>query len=1579
MPELPLPALPGSLDARFPMLLLPVGVQVKFVQPTPTAYELRVRIYPDQLSISTHEPELTVEEQVAGQDYWAQAPQHDLDRWRALVARFGAPRAQWVLRQTDPANPTSATLATDNARWTRAAAARGLPKRFSVLLYTQATQLAEVAASPVRQHLYEGPGRPYDAQTVPNPTTEFLQLARILEGQDLGPGALAVGLAPPTSAGPDLATDLATDAIGIGGIDAGNHWTVDFEEAKAKGMAVAFDLSPEEYARGFQRLVVLGVRDAGAAAGQQAVQELLTEHFYSEGMQLVAQGTPTNNTEAAAAGYNSQERTDADATFALLTQAAQFNTQTRWADRPDGQHLTTALGVADLPPLAGAANFDASGAMTMNRALWPATYGYFLEEMLRPLLSAGALSWTRDFFETYVLARGAVPALRVGAQPYGVLPTTRFSAWEARGTAGSVDHTYAEQLQQVLSQLDATWIERLNPQPGFYPAALGADATAAGFAVPEPDGGNLLTTLALDATSTEYYQRYLIGPVLAQALNEYAQGLHGEDATAAENIWPEVQYPTEHFDPLQNPLYQEFARLLDPSPDQKLGLPAAAPPIFGQTFQSTFTKLADAFADEPGSRRQEGVLLDDQPLSETTPLASLQGLHAQYQGWNYVHWLTTASFEEIRVQDFTRLVAEPADFVVPNSLLYSLLRQAVLLEYWAVAKAYRAAEGQPIPAVELPEKELFNITTTTDKARWAWLYDPEQGQPLHDYLRATSPQLQTYLTGVAQLATLPTAQLERLLAEHLDLGSYRLDAWRLALVTQRLAHIRQDAATAHGSHLGAFGWLEDLRPGDLSVAGEVDPALRHDPDNLGYIHAPTLTHGTAAAILRQGYKSRQVTTNAGDPAVDRMSVDLTSRRVRAALALLEGLRGGLSLGTLLGQAFERALQQHESPTSGLLYGTYVPAFRAAFPLADEHARAAEQTGPQGTAPELAERQVVDGAALLRAAGAGDYPYGVIGRSLPEANSPFADFVREQIVQLTDSLDALGDLAVSEGIYQAARGNMDRAAAVLDGVAKGQYPPAPDLVHPPQRGFTLTQRVLLHLPLAAAGSPWAADLTPRAQAAPRLNTWLRQFFPDPSTLSFSFGYRAGEVWQSQASATLFSTGLQPIDLLYLLEEHSLQVGSAFDQLLLAIFAPQAAADLPSTAPEDGAARLSISYGNNPTDTGARELRKRLPLLARLRQLLGSARPARPADLQAPSMLAASQADAGINAAALAERVDRAQQQLQTLVNALPDEAVTGDPRPAFCALALFGLPEAIPALAPGVDLLTASASVRRAAQARLSATAAIAPVGTMPLSPETRLAQAAALFGPGFRPDVEFALPAAPAAAAYSAAVTPGAAAQLLRHYADQPLALQEWLHGVAAVREPLNQLDKVFLIQSLLHPDDSPLLPLRPAQLSTAPPPADNPEPYWLGLAWPENYSPPSDALSLVQWLPDNYQPGDAQCAIWLDEWTESLPEARQTTALTFHYDQPNSAAPQTMLLVVSPRADTTSAWTTADLLGAVNETLDLAKKRTVEPDALAFTHLATVLPAVVAPVAQQALTFTLDLGRLNDTARFQEEVLKAS
>ena len=63
----------------------------------------------------------------------------------------------------------------------------------------------------------------------------------------------------------------------------------------------------------------------------------------------------------------------------------------------------------------------------MQRALWPATLGYWMDKMMTPVFGDDVVEATRDFFTRYVSGRGALPALRIGGQPYGVLPTTAFS------------------------------------------------------------------------------------------------------------------------------------------------------------------------------------------------------------------------------------------------------------------------------------------------------------------------------------------------------------------------------------------------------------------------------------------------------------------------------------------------------------------------------------------------------------------------------------------------------------------------------------------------------------------------------------------------------------------------------------------------------------------------------------------------------------------------------------------------------------------------------------------------------------------------------------------------------------------------------------------------------------------------------------------------------------------------------------------------------------------------------------------------------------------------------------------------
>src|SRR5512140_2123699 len=85
-----------ALDARFPIALLPVRLETRYVpigQPT----TLRIRVYPDDLQTIEHMPALTPDEQRAGIDYWEARFVH-LDREAARIARdlatvFGRGRA----------------------------------------------------------------------------------------------------------------------------------------------------------------------------------------------------------------------------------------------------------------------------------------------------------------------------------------------------------------------------------------------------------------------------------------------------------------------------------------------------------------------------------------------------------------------------------------------------------------------------------------------------------------------------------------------------------------------------------------------------------------------------------------------------------------------------------------------------------------------------------------------------------------------------------------------------------------------------------------------------------------------------------------------------------------------------------------------------------------------------------------------------------------------------------------------------------------------------------------------------------------------------------------------------------------------------------------------------------------------------------------------------------------------------------------------------------------------------------------------------------------------------------------------
>src|SRR5215471_3494651 len=115
---------PRSLDAATPVLFLPVNIETRFMDGVEGRSELWLRIYPDQIAINTHEPELTDQEIADGKTYWdavwrAGNPPASIDTakapWRGLASRYGSPRAAWIALTMTPTNvaqqPAAATAA----------------------------------------------------------------------------------------------------------------------------------------------------------------------------------------------------------------------------------------------------------------------------------------------------------------------------------------------------------------------------------------------------------------------------------------------------------------------------------------------------------------------------------------------------------------------------------------------------------------------------------------------------------------------------------------------------------------------------------------------------------------------------------------------------------------------------------------------------------------------------------------------------------------------------------------------------------------------------------------------------------------------------------------------------------------------------------------------------------------------------------------------------------------------------------------------------------------------------------------------------------------------------------------------------------------------------------------------------------------------------------------------------------------------------------------------------------------------------------------------------------------------------
>jgi len=502
----------AELDDAFPILMFPLRLETRF-KSTGNTKQLWLRVYPDDCNINAREDLLSESELVTARSFWIEiwkaggVEAAERGAWRSFVNSHGSGRCAWIIQEYKPTNskPTNGAdkkilvvisalvLSADETKaakdyWTAYWLAQGNAALIADALNTLRTNTNVARADEIIRDY--APVNLADA--VPDGTVaekvslERLDLPAYTPQQTSWTQAAKANLLPdkfvaigyngankktflfPKPVKDQLAVSIDPSLTGDDQVkkdDKGNlelnedvKWMADFEKAVEVGMAVKIDLSAQEAAGGFDKLFVAGIRfKSGTDESRIQLEQLLTDHFYSTyGFGLLRQGTPTNNTEDMPAGYSWTD--DPDQSYEnIFLHREDFSLTAELDKKSDGQKLAEYLGIdpAALKNIPNANGKDQLSANAMNAALFPATLGYFMDEMMDPLFSERDIDETKTFFSKFVSGRGPVPAIRIGRQPYGILPISVYSKLDFGD--GDNDRPYLPRLHSLLKKIDTTW------------------------------------------------------------------------------------------------------------------------------------------------------------------------------------------------------------------------------------------------------------------------------------------------------------------------------------------------------------------------------------------------------------------------------------------------------------------------------------------------------------------------------------------------------------------------------------------------------------------------------------------------------------------------------------------------------------------------------------------------------------------------------------------------------------------------------------------------------------------------------------------------------------------------------------------------------------------------------------------------------------------------------------------------------------------------------------------------------------------------------------------------------------------
>lgn len=749
-----------AFDPDLPLLLLPVRIETKYVLDADPP-ELRIRIYPDQIHIDADRPQPSQREIQLTQDFWRgwHAAKDEARRkagWQQFVQQAGAKRAGYLARMLRPAAGKDGSLV-----------------------------FPEVPGDP---------SQPYPARPALLPH-HWLAIGYGIGGKQIFLKK-SRRVADRLRAGPD--PEAAAWQVEGGGleVDEGLAWMIDYERAVQAGMAITVPLTGPavEAADQVQILLVLGiVDDLEPQAASDELARLLDVHARTTGLAFVPQGTPTNNTEAAVSGWTYEEAETA-ALGERLFQDLPKVPPSVFSD--NAAQLAKALGFGDaafLRRLPHGTDQEAARSKDMRAALFEAVMGTLLRQLLdvgtQNGLSGSAINAAREWFIEHVTGGAPLPALRVGAQPYGILPVRRaVKNPDAATTAG--------QVERVIALLIDAWRASLINVP-----TLSGDS---GLADPQAE---IETAIASILAAQPHPAR-----IFTRLLDEYVAG---ETPMTIQTT----------YEWLRSTIYKSD------TPDD---IHAAAAAYYG-VYHEHYPDGVKTIDEQLDLWRKVYDELDEQNNNDGRDYVGyiVNVLESYESRQRPLRWLGLDPYEGVLGEENTKIVA---------GALWGSAGE------WNLAGLVQGANPDTGQTAAEYLDELKRRSETGDTALSNWSPKPLLYQLIELTLSLVpgQPAVQAkFREALENLAALDPEQLEWLLRETLGLGSHRLDAWATSLASERLGRMRK--AKPNGLHIGVFGWVTPLRPRRKQRPSEGfihAPSLAH-ASTAALLRAGYLAHGSS--------------------------------------------------------------------------------------------------------------------------------------------------------------------------------------------------------------------------------------------------------------------------------------------------------------------------------------------------------------------------------------------------------------------------------------------------------------------------------------------------------------------------------------------------------------------------------------------------------------------------------------------------------------------------------------------------------------------------------------------------------------